>query len=109
MMTIRGDYLWDKTGEPDPEVQELEEILGTLRYQPRPLEIPAGCSGRSRAKLFSWSCAASGNCCDDSDVVARARTVARTTTSAAKSAGAVGQAVRHAAAAKPSDLYPQPN
>ena len=37
-----GDYLWDKTGEPDPEIQQLEETLGTLRYQPRPLEIPAG-------------------------------------------------------------------
>jgi hypothetical protein len=33
-------YLWDKSGEPDPQVQQLEEILGTLRYQPRPLEIP---------------------------------------------------------------------
>ena len=41
MMTIRGDYLWDKTGEPDPEVQELVEILGALRYQPRPLDLPA--------------------------------------------------------------------
>jgi hypothetical protein len=40
-MNTNGDYLWDRTGEPDPEVQELEEILGTLRYQPRPLEIPA--------------------------------------------------------------------
>ena len=50
MMTIRGDYLWDKTGEPDPEVQELEEILGTLRYQPRPLDIPAGVQvGRERS------------------------------------------------------------
>ena len=37
-----ADYLWDKTGEPDPDIQQLEEILGTLRYQPRPLEIPAG-------------------------------------------------------------------
>ena len=37
-----ADYLWDKTGEPDPEIQQLEEILGTLRYQPRPLKIPAG-------------------------------------------------------------------
>ena len=34
------DYLWDRSGEADPEVQQLEEILGTLRYQPRPLEIP---------------------------------------------------------------------
>lgn len=50
MMTIRGDYLWDKTGEPDPEVQELEEILGTLRYQPQPLDIPAGLqAGRERS------------------------------------------------------------
>ena len=50
MMTIRGDYLWDKTGEPDPEVQELEQLLGTLRYQPRPLEIPAGLQvGRERS------------------------------------------------------------
>lgn len=40
-MNNEGDYLWDKTGEPDPEIQKLEEILGTLRYQPQPLVIPA--------------------------------------------------------------------
>jgi hypothetical protein len=45
-----ADYLWDKTGEPDPEIQQLEEILGTLRYQPRPLEVPAGLQvGRGRS------------------------------------------------------------
>ncbi len=38
---MNDNYLWDKTGEPDPEVQELEQILGTLRYQPRELEMPA--------------------------------------------------------------------
>ncbi|MDQ2937928.1 MAG: hypothetical protein M3R67_10505 [Acidobacteriota bacterium] len=38
---MNDDYLWDRTGEPDPEVQQLEQVLGTLRYQPRPLEIPA--------------------------------------------------------------------
>ena len=38
---MKEDYLWDKSGEPDPEIQELERVLGTLRYQPRPLEIPA--------------------------------------------------------------------
>lgn len=38
---MNDNYLWDRSGEPDPEVQELEDILGTLRYQPRPLEIPA--------------------------------------------------------------------
>jgi hypothetical protein len=39
---MKEDYLWDKTGEPDPEIQELEGVLGALRYQPRHLEIPAG-------------------------------------------------------------------
>lgn len=42
MKNVDGDYLWDKSGEPDPEIQELERVLGTLRYQPRPLEIPEG-------------------------------------------------------------------
>jgi len=37
---MNDDYLWDKTGEPDPEIQQLEEILGTLRYQPKPLVLP---------------------------------------------------------------------
>src|SRR5881409_2096010 len=37
---MNDNYLWDRSGEPDLDVQKLEEILGTLRYQPRPLEIP---------------------------------------------------------------------
>ena len=37
---MNDDYLWDKSGEPDPEIQELEEILAPLRYQPKPLEFP---------------------------------------------------------------------
>ena len=37
---MNDDYLWDRTGEPDPEIQQLEQVLGTLRYQPRPLELP---------------------------------------------------------------------
>ena len=37
---MNENYLWDRSGEPDPEVQNLEQILGSLRYQPRPLEIP---------------------------------------------------------------------
>jgi len=47
-----ADYLWDKTGEPDPEIQQLEEILGALRYQPRPLEIPAGLHVGSERSFF---------------------------------------------------------
>jgi hypothetical protein len=37
---MNEDYLWDKSGEPDPQIQQLEELLGTLRYQPRPLNLP---------------------------------------------------------------------
>ena len=35
-----NNYLWDRSGEVDPDIQELEETLGTLRYQPQPLQIP---------------------------------------------------------------------
>ncbi len=49
MRDVGDDYLWDQSGEPDPEIQELEQMLGTLRYQPRPLEIPEGLQpGRQR-------------------------------------------------------------
>src|ERR1043166_313010 len=37
---MKDDYLRDKSGQPDPEIRKLEDILGTLRYQPKPLEIP---------------------------------------------------------------------
>jgi hypothetical protein len=37
---MKDNYLWDRSGEPDAEVQELEERLGALRYKPKPLEIP---------------------------------------------------------------------
>jgi hypothetical protein len=43
---MNDDYLWDKTGEPDPQIQQLEEILGTLRYQPKPLALPVTRSHR---------------------------------------------------------------
>jgi hypothetical protein len=34
---MKDDYLWDQMGEPDPDVQRLEQSLGRFRYQPRPL------------------------------------------------------------------------
>ena len=34
-----SDYLWDKTGEREEEVERLETLLGELRYKPRPLEL----------------------------------------------------------------------
>ena len=38
---MNDNYLWDRSGEPDAEIRELEELLGTLKYQPRPFQIPA--------------------------------------------------------------------
>lgn len=29
---MKGDYLWDGSGEPDPEIQKLETALGRLRH-----------------------------------------------------------------------------
>lgn len=34
---MNDDYLWDRSGEPDPEVERLEQVLGKYRYQPRQL------------------------------------------------------------------------
>jgi hypothetical protein len=36
--TNSGDYLWDRSGEPDPEVQRLEALLGQFRLD-RPAPI----------------------------------------------------------------------
>jgi hypothetical protein len=48
---MKDDYLWDRSGKPDPEIQQLEDILGELRYQPRPLDIPAR-TQTSRSRFF---------------------------------------------------------
>jgi hypothetical protein len=46
-------YLWDGSGEPDPEVARLEETLGRLRHRGTPPALPAagGRGGPSRARL----------------------------------------------------------
>jgi hypothetical protein len=40
---MKEDYLWDKSGEPDEEIQQLEQTLGRLRYKRpvKPLQLPA--------------------------------------------------------------------
>jgi hypothetical protein len=38
---MNDDYLWDKSGEPDAEVERLERLLGKFHHQPQPLEMPA--------------------------------------------------------------------
>jgi hypothetical protein len=49
---MNEDYLWDKSGSPDPEIQKLENILGTLRYQPKPFEIPSNLPTPRRRNYF---------------------------------------------------------
>src|SRR5690349_3425830 len=51
---MNDDYLWDKSGEPDPQIQQLEEILGTLRYQPKPLALPEELSRSPRRNYLPW-------------------------------------------------------
>src|SRR5258708_33493639 len=41
---MSSDYLWDGSGEPDPEIRKLEDTLGALRHRrPAPAfpEMPA--------------------------------------------------------------------
>jgi hypothetical protein len=35
---MKDDYLWDGSGEPDADVEQLEKLLGSYRYQARPLD-----------------------------------------------------------------------
>jgi hypothetical protein len=55
-----SDYLWDKTGEPDAEAERLENLLGQLRFQPTPFDLPAELPARAPRKaetarrVLSW-------------------------------------------------------
>jgi hypothetical protein len=50
---MRNDYLWDGSGEPDPEVQRLERLLSEFRsVRPEP-EWPAG--GGSASGGWRWT------------------------------------------------------
>ena len=52
-----SDYLWDKSGEPDAEVERLETLLASLRHTPRPLALPedvAADAAPSARRSFAW-------------------------------------------------------
>jgi len=38
---MKNDYLWDRSGEPDPELQRIEKSLAQFRYGGKPPEFPA--------------------------------------------------------------------
>ena len=48
---MNDDYLWDRSGAPDPEVERLERVLAPLRYQHRAPFAP-------RSRRTSWAVAA---------------------------------------------------
>ena len=37
---MSDQYLWDGSGEPDPEIEMIERRLAAFRYKPRELELP---------------------------------------------------------------------
>ena len=37
---MSDDYLWDKSGQPDPEIEKLERSLARLGHKGEPLELP---------------------------------------------------------------------
>ena len=47
-----SDYLWDKSGEPEEDVKQLEQLLGALRYEPRPLQLPEDFSAHAARNSF---------------------------------------------------------
>ena len=49
----QNDYLWDRSGTPDPEIQRLESALSEFRYDERPLVLPAELPAPESTRLFS--------------------------------------------------------
>jgi hypothetical protein len=51
--TKSGDYLWDRSGAPDPEIQKLESLLGKFRHDAPTPVFPAIVPERRRT-FFRW-------------------------------------------------------
>src|SRR6185503_7862242 len=51
---MSSDYLWDRSGEPDPEIRHLEEALGTLRSKRPSQKWPAGSNLRAMPGRGRW-------------------------------------------------------
>jgi len=52
-MPRNNDYLWDSSGEPDPEIQKLEKLLGKFRHD-RPVPVFPEIAPARRWALFPW-------------------------------------------------------
>jgi hypothetical protein len=59
---MNDDYLWDRTGPPDGEVERLEQLLGSLRHKSVPLAVrqidPAAVRAPWARHLIPWALAA---------------------------------------------------
>ncbi len=55
---MNDDYLWNKSGEPDPETERLEHLLGRFHYQPQPLNLPLDLPVTISRRVLSPSLAA---------------------------------------------------
>jgi hypothetical protein len=54
---MKDDYLWDGSGEPDPEIQKLESALAKFRHQEEAPEFPAfetSAQPQLWRRYFSW-------------------------------------------------------
>lgn len=47
-----SDYLWDKSGEADPEIERLENLLAARRYEPAPLQVPHAVTDRAVPQAY---------------------------------------------------------
>ncbi len=77
---MNDDYLWDKPGEPDPEIQQLEDDSRRAALPAATARDSRRREGRSRAKFLSRFWSAFGDCCDHSNVGSRTRRLVRSAT-----------------------------
>jgi len=50
---MNDDYLWNRSGQPDPDVVRLEHLLEPLRHRPRALDL-SGQPGPVAARRPGW-------------------------------------------------------
>jgi len=51
---MKDDYLWDGSGEPDPEIQRLEKLLGRFRHKRPAPELPARAGLWDSLRMRPW-------------------------------------------------------
>jgi ferric-dicitrate binding protein FerR (iron transport regulator) len=64
MKPEHDDYLWDRSGEPDRDVEHLEAILAPLRYRRQaPPAVPAAARTTSRLRRFALPAGIAASLC----------------------------------------------